>query len=209
VGGLECGHLPIAVWWKESYFASSNLEYSRSDYHKQLPQIDGERNEKPQLHVRNNAPGSGSIEPLSSEYRLRPIWCNAVEQVSAIEAYLEIEVDQLDRWRAYTSALLDFFEYPHQCRLPNDLHVEVERGPSAAEEERWQPNSRAVPPQLFSERLATQMIAQAEKAHTLKAALDALRVALSAGQLDRLAKAESVMRPHHGRRSGSLALALT
>jgi hypothetical protein len=112
-------------------------------------------------------------------------------RLAQTETYVGITSAQLDVWRAYTSALIDFFERPARDRGPGGPAVapppaQGEAGPAPAD----------TAPALFAERLADRAIARAEKARALKTALDALRAQLTPEQLDRLVKAERAFRPH-------------
>lgn len=110
---------------------------------------------------------------------------------SALETYVGIISVQLDAWRAYTSALIAFLEPPEPPWPPDSETPSAPPGPV----DTAKPPQGAAP--FFAERLADGAIARAEKAKTLKQAIDVLRPTLSAEQLARLAKAEPPLGPWH------------
>lgn len=99
-------------------------------------------------------------------------------RLAAAETYVGVTSAQEDAWRAYTSALISFFDRP---------------APPAQEARPDVPQ----PAPLFTERLAGRAIEQGEKAQALKDAAEALRAALSDEQLGRLARAEEAFSPRH------------
>jgi len=118
-------------------------------------------------------------------------------RLAQTETYVGITSAQLDVWRAYSSALIGFFERPGRDQRPG--------GPGPAETPPAQsPQGEAAPapanaaPALFADRLADRAIARADKARALKTAVDALRAQLTPEQLDRLAKAERAFLPRRG-----------
>lgn len=96
-------------------------------------------------------------------------------RLSAMETLVGIRSDQLDVWRAYTSALIDFFDHRHSDR---------------------QPNAGERP--LLGERIADRFLDRVDEAERLTAAADALRAVLSPEQLDRLADEERRLGPRRG-----------
>lgn len=113
-------------------------------------------------------------------------------KLSAAETYVGVTSAQEDVWRAYTSALIAFFDHPMPPPpggapgvLPDPDGDPQQSGPAA--------NADKAP--LVSERIAARAIDQGEKAKTLKAAVDALRSALAPDQLKRIAVAEKALQP--------------
>jgi len=112
---------------------------------------------------------------------------------------------QEDAWRAYTSALIAFFDHPMP---PPAGGLDDRHGPDGDPQQppapRPGPTTDPVRPlPLVSERIADRAIDQGEKAKALKVAVEALRSTLNADQLKRLASAEDSLRPpprgpHHG-----------
>ncbi|MEO9340427.1 hypothetical protein ABFT80_23730 [Mesorhizobium sp. SB112] len=153
----------------------------------------------PQRHDREHDRRPARGERLGDERGPRHAGLDLAERLAATETYVGITAGQLDAWRAYSSALIAFFEHPEQDRGSGGPHRE-ERQPSATtQEQRPQPGDTASRP-LLAERLADRTIAQTGKAETLKAAVAALRSALSGEQLDRLTKAERAFAPHDHQR---------
>lgn len=112
-------------------------------------------------------------------------------RLAATETYVGITAGQLDAWRAYTSALIDFLENAGPGPGPDRQWWPAPPGG----EDAAKPSPDAAP--FFAERLADRAIAQGEKAKALKQAIDALRPVLRPEQLERLAKAEPAFPPPH------------
>lgn len=110
-------------------------------------------------------------------------------RLAAAETYVGITAGQLDAWRAYTSALIDFLENAGPGPRPDR---EPRPAPAGADGTA-KPSPDADP--FFAERLADRAIAQAEKAKALKQAIDALRPVLRPEQLERLVKTEPAFPP--------------
>ncbi len=87
-------------------------------------------------------------------------------KLSVAETYVGVTSEQLDAWRAYTTALIDFAEPP----------------------EAGGRDQKAAADRLPGEGMADGLIAAAEKAKALKAAIDALKKALQPEQLHRLSE---------------------
>jgi hypothetical protein len=96
--------------------------------------------------------------------------------LATMETIVGIRSDQLDAWRDYTSALLALMEPPARGAMMAD---------------RDDPFGRP-------EHLADTVIAKADTATRLKAAIAALRQKLTPDQLVLLQQAEVRMGPHHG-----------
>ncbi len=118
-------------------------------------------------------------------------------KLSAAETYVGITAAQEGAWRAYTSALIAFFdrpEPPHGQDGPPRPPRDGKNLPPQGE-----PGAKDAPPApLFSDRLADRAIEQGEKAQTLKTAVEALRTSLTDEQVVRLAKAEQALAPKPG-----------
>jgi hypothetical protein len=99
--------------------------------------------------------------------------------LATTETIVGIRADQLDAWRDYTSALLALMEPPPRGGM------------------------RADQPDPFgrAEHIADTVIAKADTATKLKAAIAALRQKLTPDQLVLLQQAEVRMDPHHGPQS--------
>lgn len=97
-------------------------------------------------------------------------------RLAAIETLVGIRNEQLDVWRNYTSALLDFIE----GLKPQQESAGLQDNRSATTEGQ----------QLFAERMADHAIELADKAQTLKGAMQSLRQVLSPGQLAKLAETD-------------------
>lgn len=126
----------------------------------------------------------------------QPLGLRIAERLAQTETYVGITSAQLDLWRAYSTALIDFFERPARDRGPGGPRPSAAPPPAAQGEAGAAPAEAA--PVLFAERLADRAIERAERATALKTALDALRAELSPEQLDRLARAERAFDPHRG-----------
>lgn len=133
------------------------------------------------------APPAPPHQPREGD-RFRPqrFGLELAADLAAAETYVGITAGQLDAWRAYTTALIAFLEPSERGPGP--------RGPRPDAPPAGQPappagQGEAAPAPLPGERLADRAVEQAEKANALKEAIGALRGALSADQLERLAKA--------------------
>lgn len=111
-------------------------------------------------------------------------------QLAAAETYIGVKSDQLDAWRGYTSALLDFL--PPVGKAPEGKPDEAGRPPRA-------PGDDAAATRLPAERLAEEAIARGEKAKQLKAAIDQLKGALQPEQLKKFAEIGLPFPPFPGR----------
>ena len=128
------------------------------------------------------------------ESRLDPA-LELAARLSAAETYVGVTPAQEDAWRAYTSALIAFFDHPQP---PPGIGPDDANGPQDDAQPPSPPKPGPVadaPTSLPSDRIADRAIERGEKAKALKAATDALRSALKPDQLQRLAKAEEVLRP--------------
>ncbi|MGI6855991.1 hypothetical protein [Mesorhizobium sp. 1B3] len=143
---------------------------------------------------RGEMPRMGRMGHHGEAHRRGPVGLRIAARLAQTETYVGITSAQLDVWRAYTSALIDFFERPARDRdeggpRPSDAPPppsQDEAGPAPAD----------AGPALFADRLADRAIARADKARALKTALDALRAQLTPEQLDRLMKADRAFGPH-------------
>lgn len=159
---------------------------------------------------RDEARRMGRMGHHGRAHRWQPPGLRIAARLAQIETYVGITSAQLDVWRAYTSALIDFFERSARDRGPGGPPPADAPPPPPSQGEPGQAPADAGPV-LFAERLADRAIARAEKARTLKTSLDALRAQLTPEQLDRLAKAERAFgpgrrphgpgHPHHGGRA--------
>lgn len=116
-------------------------------------------------------------------------------KLSAAETYVGITTTQEDAWRAYTSALIAFFERP--APIGGERGPGRDGAPPAPGTEQAKPAAPSPAP-LFAERVADRAIEQGEKARALKAAAGSLRSTLSGDQLVRLIEAEVALAPPHG-----------
>ncbi|AYD03763.1 hypothetical protein [Neorhizobium sp. NCHU2750] len=115
-------------------------------------------------------------------------------QLAGIETYVGITASQLDAWRGYTSALIDFVD---ARKLPRLADFGQGDGTGGA-----QPGKA---PPLQAELLAQRSMAEAERAKTLKDEVDTLIATLSPEQLERLTKADrslDLLGPGHGHGPG-------
>ncbi|GLK56142.1 hypothetical protein GCM10008170_21610 [Methylopila capsulata] len=114
------------------------------------------------------------------------------ERLAAAEVAIGVKSDQLDTWRAFTAAAVDFVTPPER-RGPK---------PDAQAGEQTATPSRGV--LGMADRMADRAIERAEKGKALKAATDALRQKLTPEQLAKLDQFALGPRhgPHGGRRHG-------
>jgi len=106
------------------------------------------------------------------------------KHLSTMETLLGIRSDQLDAWRAFTAAAIDFAS-PSRPK-PMDDADKPDRGEAFA----------------MADRMADRAIARAEKAKALKDAVAALRQKLTPEQLDRVKAVEGEMRERFRGRHG-------
>lgn len=153
---------------------------------------------RPPVPGHSDARGPERQEPGHPPHGPRDLAFELSAKLAAAETYVGITSAQLDAWRTYTGALIEF--------LDHDGHSHVSDGPLRGprpdapprNEGRRPPAGEELP--LFGERLADVAIEHANQANALKAAIDALRKTLSAEQLGRLARAEHAFlqpRPPH------------
>jgi hypothetical protein len=109
-------------------------------------------------------------------------------RLAAIETIIGIRTDQLDAWRNYTSALVDFFD-EHPPRLDD-------AGPQPTQNPASSPTGENRP--LFAEKIADHAIELGEKAQKLKQATQSLRSLLTPDQLEKLARVDHPPHPHSG-----------
>lgn len=115
-------------------------------------------------------------------------------QLAGIETYVGITTSQLDAWRGYTSALIDFLD----ARRP-PRPVDFDHGDGA---DKAEPGKA---PPLQAELLAQHSMAEAERAKKLRDEVDTLIATLSPEQLERLTKADrslDLFGPGHGHGPG-------
>ncbi|MFJ5489334.1 Spy/CpxP family protein refolding chaperone, partial [Hansschlegelia beijingensis] len=111
----------------------------------------------------------------------RAMWL--AERLTAMETLLGIRNDQLDAWRAFTAAAIDFVS-PLRPKPAGE-------GDKPADAEAF----------AMADRMADKAIARAEKAKVLKEAIAALRQKLTPEQLERVKSVEAEMRGRfHDRR---------
>lgn len=172
----------------------AQAEADRGDHRpRRASDRDGDR-AGPRGCCRHEAHRMGRMGHHGEAHRRRPIGLRIAARLSQTETYVGITSAQLDAWRAYTSALIDFFERPARDR-PGGPGPAAAPPPPPSQGQRG-PTPTDAAPALFADHLADRAIARAEKARTLKTALDALRAQLTPEQLDRLAKADRAFRPH-------------
>lgn len=119
-------------------------------------------------------------------------------RLAVAETYVGITSGQLDVWRAYASALIEFADLPEVARRPE----RPRGGPPHARGDGSPPSVDARPAPvdepLLTERVVGGVIERGEKAVVLKGALSALRATLAPEQLSRLRKAERSLLPSPG-----------
>jgi hypothetical protein len=106
----------------------------------------------------------------------RPAGFELASRLAAAETYIGVRSGQLDAWRGYTAALIDFLDRPA-----------VGPGPQAPA-----PDAAG---KLFAEGLAERAVAEGDKARALQQAIGALRAALDPAQLERLGNADALLLP--------------
>ncbi|WP_271168428.1 hypothetical protein [Hansschlegelia plantiphila] len=108
-------------------------------------------------------------------------------RLSAMETLIGIRADQLDAWRAFTSAAVDLVTPPAR---PEPMKDGADGQPK--------------PREAFdlADRMADRAIARGEKAKALKEAVAALRQKLTPEQLERVKLVEREMRGHFHRGPG-------
>ncbi|SMH37231.1 hypothetical protein [Mesorhizobium australicum] len=134
-------------------------------------------------------------EPERGPESMGQLGLDIAAKLSAAETYVGITTAQEDAWRAYTSALIAFFEHP--APIGGEHGPGRDGPPPALGTEQAKPAAPSPAP-LFAERVADSAIEQGEKARTLKAAAGSLRATLSGDQLVRLIEAEIAFAPPHG-----------
>jgi len=113
-------------------------------------------------------------------------------KLSALETLVGIRSSQLDAWRDYTSALMDFLT-PPKHEQPDPADADDADAPRADHGGDGQV-------QLFGERLADRALDRAAKAKVLKDKALALRNVLTADQLAKLEDVERSLVPPGGPR---------
>jgi len=108
-------------------------------------------------------------------------------RLSAMETSIGIRSAQLDAWRDYTNALMDFLAFPkqHPSGLPPANGDTVQQPDHDADRSKG----------LLGERIAERFLNRAAKATVLKDKAAALRNVLTADQLAKLADAERSLVP--------------
>lgn len=134
---------------------------------------------------------SDESPPIMLMYGPRDPTLELAVRLSSIEFYVGISASQLDVWRAYTSALIWFFEPLPPPRAPETATLPAL--PSMGEG--IQTADRIVTP-LLAEKLADDAISRSVKARSLKRAIDDLRSTLNRDQLDKLSKVDRLPGPH-------------
>jgi hypothetical protein len=108
-------------------------------------------------------------------------------RLAAMETLIGIRSDQLDSWRAFTAAAIDFVSRPPRPEMKPD---------GAADREAFD----------LADRMADAAIARGEKAKALKEAVAALRQKLTPEQIERVKTVQAEMRGrfmrHHGPKPG-------
>lgn len=152
----------------------------------------GDERAGPQRQDRN----ADRREPRDEQRAPRQSGLELAGQLAAAETYVGITGDQLNAWRAYSSALIAFVDHPERRGGPRGPRPEGGPATSPAESQKPQPDDAAARP-FSSEQRADAAIAQAAKAETLKEAINGLRAVLGTEQLARLATAEEAFGPRH------------
>ncbi|MEZ2126954.1 MULTISPECIES: hypothetical protein [unclassified Sinorhizobium] len=134
---------------------------------------DEEPQEGPSPGDREGPMGIGHPGPLGAAHGPRDFGLELAAKLAVAETYVGVATAQHDAWQAYATALIDFLQPPYPDRPDRDVP-------------------------LFAERLADETIARAEAAKRLKAAIEALRSALTSEQFGRLIKAEQAFDPRPG-----------
>lgn len=116
---------------------------------------------------------SGHPGPRGMAHGPRDFGLQLAAKLAVAETYVGVTSAQHDAWRAYATAMIDFLQPSHPDKPARDVP-------------------------LFAERIADETIARAEKAARLKAAIEALRSALTSEQFGRLIKAEQAFDPRPG-----------
>ena len=120
-------------------------------------------------------PGQWGADPRGQEFRMR-----IAERLSAAETLIGIRADQLDAWRAYTSALIDLFAPPAP-----PLGGPAPGGPDAGADRAF----------AREERMAQRIKERAAKADALVAAIATLKAKLTPDQLEKLGSITLMPRP--------------
>lgn len=124
-------------------------------------------------------PGMWGPGPRGQEFRMR-----IAERLSAAETLIGIRADQLDAWRAYTSALIDLFAPPAPPPAP-PMGGPQSAGPDGAADRAF----------AREERMAQRIKERAAKADALVAAIAALKAKLTPDQLEKLGSITLMPRP--------------
>jgi len=120
-------------------------------------------------------PGQWGPGPRGQEFRMR-----IAERLSAAETLVGIRADQLDAWRAYTSALIDLFTPPAP-----PVGGPAPGGPDAGADRAF----------AREERMAQRIKERAAKADALVAAIATLKAKLTPDQLEKLGSITLMPRP--------------
>ncbi|MBD8554233.1 hypothetical protein IFT84_06800 [Rhizobium sp. CFBP 8762] len=146
-------------------------------------------------HDRDDRDGKRKHGPRHEGMRGDPVM-RLAGRLSAMETLIGIRGDQLEAWRNYTSAFIDFAD--------RGMPKPPMPAPAADGQATQTPPPK---PPLMAERLADRAIAQAEKAKKLKEVTEALKGVLTPEQLERWEKAERPHGPrgpgHHGPEAGN------